>query len=344
MLNLKKTAVAVLALSSSAVFAGTMGPVCSAVPVTMPCESSGWQIGANALYFSVNPGAATSATYTSSSGGSLSNNVNPSFNWGFNINGSMMYGTGRAIGLSWDHVKSTNTRTLGAQSLVGNGALSAGSSFTPGISFTALSTTGATASISPQYDTVDMPWIQKINFSDVTSLNMHIGWRWAGLVSGSSLSMAGSETHTTDSGTFGPTAYSFTDNVSTSFYGFGPRVGFDGTYGIYSGLNLTGGAAVGLLAGYARTNLTHTVVSTAASISSATTNVNTPLFIDGDLGLNYTLETGYGNVELLASYVWHSFAGPYNGAAAPVTTTENSSRFFTVSGVKFGLSVQGEGF
>lgn len=344
MLNLKKTAVAVLALSSSAVFAGTMGPVCSAVPVTMPCESSGWQIGANALYLSINPGAATSTNYTSSSGGSLSNNVNPKFSWGFNINGSMMYGTGRSIGLSWDHVKGSHTRTLGAQSLTGNTALSSGSSFTPAISFTALSTTGVTASIGPQYDTVDMPWTQKINFSDVTSLDMHIGWRWAGLVSSNSISMAGSETHVTDSGTFGPTPYSFTDNVNTSFYGFGPRVGFDGTYGLYTGLNLTGGAAVGLLAGYARSNLTHTNVLTAASVSSANTNVNTPLFIDGDLGLDYTVETGYGNVKLLAAYVWHNFVGAYNGPENAISTTASNSRNFTVQGVKFGASIEGQGF
>jgi hypothetical protein len=98
MLKLKKTAVAVLALGSSAVFAGTMGPVCAPGNVTIPCEKTAWDLGAQALYLqtsiagdafydnahTVSPNASGSTSiYHETSTGSQGN-----WGWGFMVEGS----------------------------------------------------------------------------------------------------------------------------------------------------------------------------------------------------------------------------------------------------------------
>ena len=190
MLNLKKTAVAVLALGSSAAFAGTMGPVCSAVPVTMPCESSGWEVGARALWLNIGAGN-QSTTVASTAGGNLTSNVGPGFGWGFQINGAMTYGTGKSVSLDWYHISNTQNKTYGATDLTGSPAATSGQQLFRNSYITSLHNNRGTASANPKMDDVNMLFGQHIDFSDVTSANLGWGWKWARVAGSNAVAMNG---------------------------------------------------------------------------------------------------------------------------------------------------------
>jgi hypothetical protein len=340
MLNLKKTAVAVLALSSSAVFAGTMGPVCSAVPVTMPCESSGWEIGARALWMNIGAGNQTT-TVVSSAGGDLTTNVGPGFGWGFQINGAMTYGTGKNVSLDWYHINNTHDRTLGPVLLTGNPAFVSGSQFLSGTYVSSVASNGGTATANPKMDDVNMLFGQHVDFSDVTSANLAWGWKWARVAGSNAVAMNGNIATVTSGADPVGTAYNFTANGSNTFNGFGPEVSLLGEYELIDHLNIYGKGDFSALAGFSKSSMTYGDVVTGGTVTGSSSVVAITPVVAGKLGLNYGWDmTGFGVVAFDVNYDFRQYINAFRNVNPSLSSGNHSSSSFSAQGIVFGLDLK----
>lgn len=334
MSNLKKTAVAVLALSSSAVFAGTMGPVCSAVNVTVPCESTAWDVGGKALYFQPNIGASNagaSKTITTGSGQTVDFGKNPKWGWGFMIEGSYHFNTGNDLNLNWYHVGTNRTGGF-------NGSRTLNTNFAPilvdpvNISTGTATINKVSAKVDPKWDAVNLEFGQHVDFGENKSIRFHGGFEYARLTANTTLSTAGSLS--TSTGT--TPSFSNTSHNNPSYNGFGPRLGADMMYDWGNGLGIYANGAMALLAGSSKYSTTVTNVLNARSITtSGSTNTVVPE-LEGKLGATYSYATAQGDLTLDVGWMWINYFNAVRASGANVLASPDSGDF-GLQGVYFGL-------
>ena len=289
MLNLKKTAVAVLALGSSAVFAGSMGPVCSAVNVTVPCESTAWDFGAKALYMQ--------PSLNSNVGGGVldaATSHNPNYNWGFQIEGSYHFNTGNDLNLNWYHISKSSSKAFGARpaTTVALGPFLGTETITP---------VSAASSVDPKWDMVNMEFGQHVDFGDNKAIRFHGGAEYARLAN--QVSRSGEATL---AGTLASGTYTNAMTYNPTYNGFGPRLGADMAYGFGNGLGIYANGATAMLAGTSAFTSTHTdsLGNTNSNSQSRTTIVPE---IDAKLGATYTYAMAQGDLTLDAGWMWVNY-------------------------------------
>ena len=313
MLNLKKTAVAVLAFGSSAVFAGTMGPVCGAVNVTVPCESTGWEVGIQALY--LQPVYNNNISYIGIAGSTTPGTFNfvdndPSWGWGFKLEGGYHFGNGNDLNLNWYHLNDNST----SRTFTGDFAL-INQPDAPTEKF----------SINPKWDAVNLEFGQHVDFGEFKDIRFHAGVQYARIETGLSALLTAP----------GPIYFSTAENAK--FSGFGPRVGTDLTYNLGNGFAVYGNGAAAILTGNSKTSATINSNALPFSINSSAKKTAFVPELEAKLGLTYGYAMAQGDLTLDVGYMWAN----YFHAQQTLTVFGPSESDFGVQGPYIGLKWMG---
>lgn len=333
MLTLKKTMLVALALSTSVVFSGTMGPVCSAVNVTVPCPTSGWSFAGKALYAQATLNGhdgAMSRTLTNHNNGLVATNgLNLPYAWGFFLEASHHFNTGNDINLNWYEVNRGSSKVL---------ANSIPDGLTPVGVQTANTFAGGYVQLNPNWNAVNLEVGQHVDFGDGKNIRFHAGAQYARIETHSTLIMSGQSTST---------AFPFTTTViaKPTYNGFGPRLGADMMYGLSHGINLYANAATALLAGttkytnsYNKVDQRQNVTTTLAQFSTIGSSPMIVPELDAKLGATYTYAMAQGDVMVDAGWMWVNY---FNAQQTSVDGLSPVNQDFAVQGPFVGLKWMG---
>jgi hypothetical protein len=334
MLNLKKTALAVIALGSTAAFAGTMGPVCSAVNVTVPCENTAWDFGGRALYLQPTSDVGYGTRTTTQNTASVTTGANPAWGWGFQLEGSYHYSTGNDFNLNWYHFRSGgSTNVLGANV---NGFVA--NKLFPGSGVTGLAA-GTATSVSPAWDQVNMEFGQHVDFGENKFARLHGGMNFSRVAaSGYQFTQLASNTAAVTTGPYK------TENYSSVYNGFGPRVGMDLNYEWGNGVGVYATGALSVLAGSSKASVTRANwVTTADGFNNGFNRSAVIPELDAKLGAMYTYAMAQGDLSLDIGWVWAHYTNALIGVHSDSLSTTQLSQFdkttndFGIQGLYFGM-------
>lgn len=319
MLNLKKTAVAVLALSSSAVFAGSMGPVCSAVNVTVPCESTAWDFGAKALYLQpAFSGGDYSYSAVNNATGAYQD-FNQTWAWGFFIEGSYHFNTGNDANLNWYHIDKSTTRNLSGDFSLLRAPDSAFQS--------------AQTRINPKWDAVNLEFGQHVDFGENKNIRFHGGFQYARIAN--TMRLTGTNAADVNDG------LNVVAESKPTYNGFGARVGADMGYDWGNGLGVYANGAAALLAGSSKVSNTVTNTGTGANAIQSASKATIVPELEAKLGLKYGYAMAQGDLTLDVGWMWVNYFNPTQAIQSNLATPTRPqvvSGDFALQGLYFGLN------
>ncbi|VEB34198.1 Lpg1974 family pore-forming outer membrane protein [Legionella cherrii] len=317
MLSLKKTTLAILALGSSSLFAGTMGPVCTPGNVTVPCPSTGWDVGGQALVLQVMTDNNISLDLdVTPTGASLDTDLSAQWDWGFQIEGSYHFNTGNDITLTWYHLDTGWNNH----------------EFNPAFDPDLLIGFGH----KNRWDAVNGEMGQFVDFSANKKIRFHGGFQFAS-IKRSVHAFAFEAPEAVE----GEAGVDVGFEGSTQYNGFGPRTGIDMNYVFGNGFGIYAKAATAILVGTAKHGFDFDTFdpATGAEVFDFDVSGNRTAIVpelEAKLGASYDYAMAQGDLILDAGYMWFNYFHALNATVLPVTATD-----FGAAGPYFGLKYIG---
>ncbi len=317
-----KKKVICLALISLNAISGTLGPI--------QTSEHHWKIGGQALYLKPSSEAGTrpEVSVTSMQNNKNTIGVDPSWSWGFQLEGAYYLSKFRDININWHHFAHSNAKTsLPVTDVYLNiGDLYSG--LNPLLDL--FSSQGFNSSVNVNWDQVNIEVARTSENFENTTARLHGGLNLSrARVSGSTLGdyIAKPPGSTTNS-------YNVYYVSSSSFTGLGPRIGVDLSYSFFENFSIMVDGALSVLAGSSNSYVYRQVyVQSLKSLYAGNTgfkHTHVAGELDADLELRYIKNFPQGNLSVNVGWLFTNYLNTFSYSKQ----TENS---FEIQGLYFGL-------
>jgi len=286
MSKIKTTAAAVLALGSSAVFAGTMGPVCTPGNVTVPCESQAFDVAIRALYlqpiYDADLGYLGARETSPNNFYFIDNDLD--WDWGFYLEGSYHFSTGNDLTVNWTYWSN--------ESHFANVA-------SDGTQFAWIDADIYRYRWEPTFNAVNIEFGQHVDFGEMKNIRFHAGLQYANI-----------KTERNIYGLANFLGYGLSSEAT--FSGIGPRTGLDMSYDFGNGFAIYGNGAAAILVGSSDFD---TYQSGAGTVSVGVHGDKTALVpeLEAKLGAKYTYAMAQGDLTLDGGWMWTNYFNAQHG-------------------------------